>query len=57
MERPTISGRTCSQFAGLFISSISSDTCVGFFSLLMSTIRAIGNIGTRPRTPTANPRR
>ena len=42
------------QFAGLFISSISSDTCFGFFSLLMSTIRAIGN-RVRPRcTPTAN---
>ena len=38
MARPTISGRTSWQFAGLFISSISSDTCAGFFSLLMSTI-------------------
>src|SRR5215475_4353190 len=46
MARPTISGRTCLQFAGLFISSMSSDTCVGFCSLLMSTICAIGNSGT-----------
>src|SRR5277367_3325689 len=46
MERPTISGRTSSQFAGLFISSRSLDTCAGFFSLPMSTIRAIGNNGT-----------
>src|SRR3984957_9812650 len=46
MERPTISGRTSWQFAGLFTSSMSSDTSVGLFSLLMSTIRAIGNNGT-----------
>src|SRR5271156_527639 len=46
MERPTISGRTSSQFAGLFISSRALDPCAVFFWLLLPRIRAIGNSGT-----------